>query len=185
MQAEVVASVAVALEAIGIRYMVAESFASNLHGRPRMTHDADIVIDADTASVSDLVRLLDEDFYVSLDAALEAVRSQRQFNAIHFDTGFKVDLIVKKLRPFSDEEIRRRQPGTLANKLVAFATAEDTILTKLEWARMGDSERQYGDAMGIIEVQGTRLDWAYLEKWAAELGLGDLLKRARQGEPFR
>lgn len=150
-----------------------------------MTHDADIVIDADTAAVSELVRLLDEDFYVSLDAALEAVRSQRQFNVIHFDTGFKVDLIVKKLRPFSDEEIRRRQPGTLANRQVAFASAEDTILTKLEWARLGDSERQYGDATGIIEVQGSRLDWTYLEKWAAELGLSDLLKRAEQGEPFR
>jgi hypothetical protein len=184
-QDDVVGRVVDALVELGVPYMVAGSFASNLHGVPRMTQDADIVIDVDEPLVLRLVGLLQKDFYASEDAAREAVRLRRMFNAIHFDTGFKVDLVVKKLRPFSAEELRRRERGRLAGRAVDFATAEDTILTKLEWARLGDSERQYGDAVGIIQIQRDALDWPYLERWATELGLSDLLSRARRGEGFQ
>jgi len=183
-QEEVVARVVDALELTGLAYMVAGSFASSLHGIPRMTQDADIVVDADEPGVLRLVKLLEQDFYVSEDAAREALLLQRMFNAIHLDTGFKVDLVIRKQRPFSVEELRRREAGQLAGRQVAFATAEDTILTKLEWARLGDSERQYQDAVGVIRVQGSRLDWAYLEHWADSLGLRDLLERSRKGESF-
>jgi hypothetical protein len=93
--------------------------------------------------------------------------------------------VVKKARPFSDEELARREGGPLAGRTVAFASAEDTILTKLEWAKLGDSERQFGDAAGIIQIQGARLSWPYLERWADALGLRELLSRARRGEGFR
>ena len=106
------------------------------------------------------------------------------FNLIHLDTGFKIDLVIAKRRPFSVEELRRREPGPLAGRTVDFATAEDTILTKLEWAKLGRSERQYGDALGIIRVQGGRLDWDYLERWANALSVLDLLSRARAGQDF-
>jgi hypothetical protein len=184
-QEEVVGRVVDLLDQVGIPYMVAGSFASNIHGIPRMTQDADLVIDAGERAALQLVRLLEPEFYVSADAAREAVRLRRMFNAIHFDTGFKVDLVVKKQRPFSSEELARREAGLLAGRQVAFATAEDTILTKLEWAEAGDSERQYSDAVGIIQVHAAQVDWAYLERWADSLGVRDLLERARRGERFR
>lgn len=181
----VIGRVVEALVALGIPYMVTGSFASNLHGVPRMTQDADIVIDVDEPLALRLVALLQPDFYATEEAAREAVQLHRMFNAIHFETGFKVDLVVKKPRPFSSEELRRREPGRLGERTVDFATAEDTVLTKLEWAKLGDSERQYGDAVGIIRIQQAALDWVYLERWAAELGVLELLRRAQQGEPFR
>jgi hypothetical protein len=184
-QDEIVGRVITALTEVGVPYMIAGSFASNLHGVPRMTQDADIVIDADKDAVLRLVHLLELDFYVSEEAAIAAVRLRRMFNVIHFDTGFKVDLIVKKDRPFSTEELRRRELGPLAGEQVGFATAEDTILTKLEWARTGDSERQYADAVGLIQVQESRLDWSYLERWASDLGVASLLERARRAGPFQ
>jgi hypothetical protein len=184
-QEEVVARVVAEIEQSGLTYMVAGSFASNLHGIPRMTQDADLVIDGDERAILQLVHLLEPDFYVSDSAALEAVRLRSMFNAIHLGTGFKVDLVVRRQRPFSVEELRRRQPGALAAREVAFATAEDTILTKLEWARLGDSERQYRDAAGIVQVQTGRLDWPYLERWADDLGVRDLLERSRRGDAFR
>src|SRR5262249_14762742 len=146
---------------------------------------ADLVIEADEPTALLVVRSLETEFYVSEDAAREAVRLRRMFNVIHLDTGFKIDLIIKKSRPFSAEELRRREPGTLAGRTVDFATAEDTILSKLEWAKLGDSERQYGDAVGVIEVQGARLDWGYLGRWADALGLAELLSRARRRTSFR
>jgi len=184
-QEEIVARVVRALVEAGLPHMVSGSFASNLHGVPRMTQDADLVVEADEAGALRLVRLLEREFYVSREAARDAVAHRRAFNAIHLETGFKVDLIVKKQRPFSAEELRRRRPWPLAGQQVDFATAEDTILAKLEWARIGDSDRQYGDAVGIVRVQGARLDWTYLEGWAEGLGVRDLLERARRGEAFR
>jgi hypothetical protein len=182
-QEEVVASVIDALERLGVVYMVVGSFASNLHGVPRMTQDADVVIALDESSVVRLVRDLEPNVYVSEDAAREAVRLRRLFNAIHLDTGFKVGLVVKKERPFSDAELGRRIRGELAGRMVSFSSAEDTILTKLEWSRDTDSDRQYADAQGIIQIQSASLDWPYLERWADDLGVRDLLDRARRGEP--
>ncbi|MGH9382065.1 MAG: hypothetical protein ACRD2Z_15835 [Thermoanaerobaculia bacterium] len=184
-QEEVVGRVIEALQQLDVPYMVAGSFASNLHGVPRMTQDADLVVDLEERTARSLVELLEPEFYVSVDVALEAVQQRRLLNAIHLDTGFKIDLVIKKSRPFSAEELDRREPGLLAGQQVAFATAEDTILAKLEWAKLGDSERHYGDAIGIVQVQGQRLDWPYLERWADALGVVDLLGRVRRGEPFR
>lgn len=182
-QEEVVASVIDLLERHGIAYMVAGSFASNFHGVPRMTQDADLVIDAGEDLIVQLVADMAAEFYVSEEAAREAARLRRMFNAIHLASGFKVDLVVKKARPFSDEELRRRRAGRLAGRAVQFASAEDTILTKLEWARMSGSARQYEDACGILQVQAAALDHEYLDRWADALGVRDLLGRARRDEP--
>jgi hypothetical protein len=178
-QEEVVGRVIDALENMGVIYMVAGSFASNFHGIPRMTQDADLVVELDEPGAIRLVRELEQDFYVSEEAAREAVRLRRLFNAIHLATGFKVDLVIKKDRPFSDTELARRTGGHLAGRRVSFASAEDTILAKLEWSRDAASDRQVADAQGIIQIHGARLDWSYLERWADDLGVRDLLERAR------
>jgi hypothetical protein len=90
---------------------------------------------------------------------------------------------VKKDRAFG-AEVLRREPGLLAGRRVDFATAEDPILTKLELAKLGHSERPYHDAVGIIQVQEPRLDWRYLEHWATDLGVASLLEQARRADPF-
>ena len=168
------------LEESGISYMVAGSFASNMHGIPRTTQDADIIIEADAVSLDKFVKRLGEGFYADENAAREALAKRQIFNIIHHETGFKVDLVVRKLRPFSHEEFDRREAFTLLGRTCWFATAEDTILAKLEWSRMGSSERQFEDAAGIAKVQGDNLDIGYLRKWAEELDVTELLERLLQ-----
>lgn len=120
-------------------------------------------------------------FYVSAAAAEEALRLRTLFNAIHLESAFKVDLAIRKDRPYDLERLRRRVPGTIARRPAMFSSPEDTILAKLEWSRaMGGSERQMADASGVVEVQGERLDQAYLDRWAAELGVADLLEELRR-----
>jgi hypothetical protein len=54
------------------------------------------------------------------------------------------------------------------------------VLIKLEWFRKGGevSTQQWRDVQGVLKVQGSRLDRAYLDKWAPEIGVADLLQRA-------
>jgi hypothetical protein len=165
------------LDALGIPYMIAGSVASSFHGRPRTTHDADIVIDPVPEQLDRLVEELSAaGFYVDARTAREALRTRRQFNVIETGTAFKLDLIIRKERPFSREEFQRRQRADLGEATqVAVASAEDTIISKLEWARKGGgSERQIADVRGIMDVKGTELDRRYIERWAKDLGVLEL-----------
>ena len=59
---------------------------------------------------------------------------------------------------------------------VSAISPEDAILSKLEWSKESQSERQFHDALGVAVVQWQRLDKAYLRKWAQELSVADLLE---------
>jgi Nucleotidyl transferase AbiEii toxin, Type IV TA system len=165
-----------ALESQRIPHMVTGSVASSYHGRPRSTHDADIVIDPSREQLDALVRILgDRGFYVDADQARDALFRRLQFNAIETRSAFKIDLIFRKDRPFSHEELGRRQAAELSPGVrVPLASPEDTILSKLEWAnKAGRSEKQIDDAAGVLAAN-PRLDRRYVEKWARELGVFDL-----------
>jgi hypothetical protein len=158
----------------GIPFMVAGSFASTTHGLPRSTQDLDLVIEPPgLAAIHALVRSLPKDqYYVDEDAASDAYARRGMFNVIDQTTGWKIDLIIRKERPFSSLEFSRRTPIVLAGVPVFVATAEDTVVAKLEWSDLaGGSERQRRDIAGILASLGEQLDRAYVEKWVRELGL--------------
>jgi hypothetical protein len=168
------------LDAQGIPYMVAGSLASTYHGDPRTTRDMDLVILASKTEVDRFVEDLDPaQFYVSREAAEEAWRRGGQFEVVDLASGWKTDLILCKDRPFSLSEFERSERGTVFGTEVFVATAEDTILAKLEWALHGESERQLRDVVGILEVSGTSLDRSYIERWAGELGVDELWQRVQ------
>lgn len=169
--------VLVKLDELGIPYMITGSFASNMQGVPRATQDADVIIDPSRKSLQKFIAGLGPDFYASLEAAEDALKRKGVFNVIHFETGFKIDLIIRKSRAFSKEEFSRRQPAIFFGQSRWFATAEDIILAKLEWAKSGESERQFTDALNVAKVRKTDLDWPYLRKWAEDLGIQELLKK--------
>jgi hypothetical protein len=159
--------------------MVAGSFASTYHGIPRTTQDIDLVIDPTRDTLDALLgRLQPESYYVSREAAAEAWNVRGQFNVIDLASGWKIDLVLRKERPFSREEFARRRPARIMGTTVFVASAEDTIVAKLEWARLSDSERQLRDVVGIIEMSGEQLDLSYVERWVEALGLRDLWARA-------
>lgn len=168
-----------ALDQAGVAHMVVGSLASSFHGEPRQTRDIDIVIEANAGGVQRFIGLLDEDaFYADAGAAAEALERRTSFNVIERATGWKVDLIVTRDRAFSVEELRRRLPVSLLGTDTHVATAEDTIIAKLEWATEGASERQLGDVAAIVRTQGSRLDRDYLERWIGPLGLDDAWRKA-------
>lgn len=176
-QEQVLDRVLSALERCGISFMITGSLAGNLHGIPRATQDANVVIEANRPQIERFIADLGTDFYASLDAALDAVSRKEMFNVIHLETGFKIDLIARKSRAFSHEEFSRRRPANVSGQARWFASPEDVILSKLEWSMMGNSERQFLDALNVARVQTGSLDRGYLTRWAVDLGIAELLER--------
>jgi len=163
------------LERLKVPYMITGSLAASHHGRPRATHDADLVIDVDSDQLEALVHDLDAaNFFVDPVGAREALAQRRQFNVIDTAHACKVDLIVRKDRAFSREEFgRRRFVDVGFGRPLAMVTPEDAILSKLEWAKRTDSERQLRDAAGIVEMN-PRLDRRYVARWAEQLDVSEL-----------
>jgi hypothetical protein len=164
------------LERLAIPYMLVGSYASSFHGHFRATYDVDLVIDPGREQLKDLLQAVGDDFYVSEEAAWEALVRRGQFNLIHLATSWKVDLIIRKDRPFSREEFARRREERLGSRRIFTNSPEDTILAKLEWAKESGSERQLEDARGVVAAMGERLDWEYLRLWAKELGVSGPLE---------
>jgi hypothetical protein len=183
--AELVARVVAILDRLGIPYLIGGSLASAAWGTSRTTADADLVVDLPATQIEALARELESEFYVSRGAMLEAVRERRSFNAVHLESPFKIDFFVLGTSAFDREEFARRDLHSLGPSdapRVMLKTPEDTVLRKLEWFRKGGevSEHQWKDVLGVLAVCRGRLDEAYLDRWASELEVADLLKKARQ-----
>lgn len=172
-----------ALEQVGVEYMIVGSLASSVHGLPRATRDADIIVAITPQQVTKLAAMLRPRFYMSEEAALEAIHRGTSFNAIHEETFYQIDLFVMRPTPFHKSQFERREYIEIDPErkiAMPFQSAEDTILSKLDWFRQGHevSERQWQDVMGILRAQRERLDYPYLRHWAATLGIDELLRRA-------
>ncbi len=169
---EVLRKITTALDQAGIAYMLSGSFASAYHGVPRATQDVDLVIEATAAQLEAFVRGLPrESYYADLDAALDSHRGQSLFNVIDLVTGWKIDFIICKSRAFSRMEFGRRQRVDVQGLHIFVASAEDIVIAKLEWAKLGGSQRQIEDVIAILRLRRESLDRSYLEKWVRELGL--------------
>ena len=172
-----------ALSDLGVPYVIGGSLASAVHGVIRATMDTDIVADLHADHAQPLADALSAVFYADVEMIRDAIAHHSSFNLIHLQTMFKVDVFIPKDREFDQLQLSRRTSQVISTdpEEVAFvASAEDTILAKLEWYRMGGemSERQWRDILGVIKVQSENLDQQYLRKWAAQLGVLDLLTKA-------
>lgn len=177
---QVTRQVAKIFEELGIKYLIGGSLASSLHGIPRATQDVDIVADIESNHVESLVEALKAEFYVEADMIREAIGNASSFNVIHLATMFKVDVFVLKPDHISQQEMMRREAYQIsdsAQEQLYVATAEDIILHKLYWYQLGGkiSERQWNDALGVIQVQGDQLDYVYLRQMAQQRGVSKLL----------
>jgi hypothetical protein len=171
------------LERLEIDYLLGGSLASSFLGEPRSTIDIDLALRLEMQRVESLISALEPAFYVDLAAARAAVARHASFNAIHRETMLKVDFFTLADSPFDREQVRRRQrvsPGEDTGRDVAVSSAEDLVLRKLAGYRLGGgvSDRQWRDVLGVVKVQGERIELAYLRRWAGELGLSDLVERA-------
>lgn len=171
------------LEKLGIPYAVGGSLSSSVHGVMRSTLDVDIVADMQIEHVEPLVAALSPMFYADDEMMRDAITHQSSFNLIHYETAFKVDIFIPKARAFDKQQLKRRVASVVAEEpiqSVYVTSPEDIVLSKLEWYRMGGevSDRQWRDILGVVKTKSQQLDLTYLNHWAKELAVDDLLERA-------
>lgn len=173
-----------AFEALGIAYHIGGSVASSSHGVFRTTMDIDLVADVRPEHAQPLADVLQTEFYIEADDIHQAIDAGASFNIIHLNTGQKIDVFTLRKNTYDQAAFMRADLQPLNDdedaRVFFVAAPEDVILNKLRWYRMGGerSERQWLDVQGVLKVQAGLLDEAYLRKWAAEIGVLDLLERA-------
>lgn len=184
---EVLIQVIKVFDRFNIPYMIGGSFASGVYGIPRMTQDADIVADIKLKDIPLLVDAFKGQFYIDNVIIQNAIHTRSSFNIIHLESMFKIDIFIPGRNLFTESKFKRRRQEQLVEEIgdkVYITSPEDIILTKLDWFRKGGeiSDRQYRDVLGVIKVQSERggLDWDYLNFWAKELGVDDLLERVKR-----
>jgi hypothetical protein len=174
--------VSAALNKLGIRHYVGGSVASSFHGASRSTMDVDVVAEMTDSAVSGFLQCFGADFYVSEAAIRDAIRRKSCFNLIHLPTSFKVDVFVSRQRPFDVTAMNRATVERLGDSQmleIRMATAEDAIISKLEWYRKTNetSERQWDDVTRLLKLLGDAVDTEYLNESAESVGVQDLLER--------
>lgn len=176
------APVSAALTRLGIRHYVGGSVASSFHGATRSTMDVDLVADMRDSHVTEFLTCFDTDFYLSEVAVRDAIRRKSCFNLIHLPTSFKVDVFVSRQRPFDVSAMNRatiEHLGDSRTLAIHVATAEDAIVSKLEWYRKTNetSDRQWDDVTRLLRLLGDAADIQYLKSTAGSVGVDDLLDR--------
>ena len=167
------------LEGAGFAYMVTGSVAVSFYAQPRMTRDVDLVVELQPSDAERLVDLFGEEFSCDADRIRDAIARKSIFNLIHTAAVVKVDFIVRKDGAYREEEFRRRRSADIDDVRMWVVSAEDLILSKLDWARSSRSELQLRDVRNVITSQPS-LDWPYVDAQAEGLGLLDLLSEARR-----
>ncbi len=164
------------LEGSGIGYMLVGSMAGNYWGVPRSTHDIDFVIDYEAEHVSKLVAAFEDDFFIQEISVESGLRPPHQFNALDNRSALKVDFFRVAGDEYEFERFRRRRRIALFDQPAWIAAPEDVLLHKLRWHQISPTDRQLTDARGIFLVSQDDLDRDYMDHWAEQIGVTELLQ---------
>lgn len=167
------------LESLQVRYFITGGAAAILYGEPRTTRDLDLVVAIQPPQLDAAIAALEEsDFYV---AGIEDVRSGQRnvLQIVHQATIARADLILARDTPFNRAQLQRRQAIPLeGGRQLYYASPEDVVLSKLQWQRESQSEKQWRDILGILKVQSEAIDGDYLQDWATRLNVRGELQQA-------
>jgi len=172
-----------ALDRAAVPFMIVGSLASNFHGIPRATRDADFLIRVGSASIADLAAALPDGLRLEPQAAFETVTGTTRYLITLRQSPFVCELFVCGDDPHDTARFARRQRVRALDRDVFMATAEDMIVTKLRWASLANRGKDRDDVRNIIAVRGHELDWTYIERWCATHYTLELLADIRHSIP--
>lgn len=165
------------LEGADFKYALVGSIAAMSYGEPRATLDIDLVVAMGTSDLQGLETLFPApDFYLSLEAATEAVRSRAQFNVIHPVSGMKAGLFVVG-DAVEESQIRRRLRRAILPGVDAWCSPpEELIVKKLSYFQQGASDKHLRDIASMLRISPEEIDLERVRKMAGE-ALAPILDR--------
>jgi hypothetical protein len=182
---EAVVAVLGALEVAGLPYMIVGSLASNFHGIPRSTRDADFVIEAVAGGLQRLGDALPAGLTLHGQGSFDPVTGTIRYLIELVNSPFVCELFVRGDDPHDQERFKRRLRVRILDRVGFVATAEDMIVTKLRWVKEVNRPKDRDDIRNILAVRDSDLDWEYLRRWSAEHGTHALLENIRRSIPRR
>ncbi|MCC5946578.1 MAG: nucleotidyl transferase AbiEii/AbiGii toxin family protein [Bernardetiaceae bacterium] len=157
------------LETQDIAYMLSGSLAMGFYTIQRTTRDLDIVIDLQEKHLSVFFEAFSKGYYCPKDSIKIEIARKGMFNLIDFQTGVKIDFMVKKNSPYRNTEFQRRRREELEGFALWVVSLEDLILSKIIWIQELKSERQIEDINNLL--RNPDVDKHYLNFWIKDMGL--------------
>ena len=151
------------LEKADILYMVSGSIALNTYAVPRMTRDIDIVIELQKNDIDRFCKIFETGFYIDPLTVQEEVKRRGMFNVIDFETGYKIDFIVRKNSTYRQLEFSRRISTNAYGFDVWIVSIEDLIISKIAWIQELQSDRQIDDIKNLL--LNPIVDKTYIQHW--------------------
>jgi len=180
-QSEIFEHVVGVLDRLGIPYMIVGSIASTVYGKPRLTHDVDVVVDLKTDKIAQLIANFDETWSIDEQMIRRAVEAKFHFNVIHKPSGNKIDFFILQDSSYDQQQFARRTKQEFdENRFAFFARVEDVIIRKMDYYMEGGSTRHLEDIRGILETYEGEIDDDYITRWATERGTSEIWEQLRR-----
>ena len=157
------------LEIKNISYMLSGSIALNEYAVPRMTMDIDFVIELHKENLNDFLSIFDKNYYLNKNVAREETKKRGMFNIIDFETGLKIDFILRKDTEYRKHEFQRRKKTKIQDYSVWIVSPEDLTISKFEWIQQLKSEKQILDIKNLLA--NPEIDKKYIKNWCNKLNL--------------
>ncbi|MHB1422376.1 MAG: nucleotidyltransferase [Gemmataceae bacterium] len=182
-QQEAIRAVIDALDTLAIPYMVVGSYSSTFYGIPRLTQDADMVVEFGSVSASRLASQLGPSFRLDPQMSFETTTLTQRHVLEVVGIPFTIELFHLSDDPHDRERFRRRLRVTMMGRELSIPTVEDVVITKLRWALHAGRSKDKEDVRDVIAVQGEKIDWSYVHNWCAQHGTRALLDEIRESIP--
>jgi hypothetical protein len=176
---EAILAVVKGLKNAGIDYMLVGGHVAVTYGVPRLTKDADFVVELGQASISELGKRLLPGIVLDSQASFESATGTTFYRLKTRDGSYVIEIFLLSDDPHDKERFARRRPVKVLGEFMDLPTPEDLIVTKLRWAKRAMREKDVGDARFLIATRTATLDWPHIERWADRHGTRELLDKIR------
>ena len=155
------------LDEKGINYMLTGSIALNHYTLPRMTLDIDMVVELREKNLADFLLILGSNYYFNKETIKLEIARCGMFNVIDYETGFKIDFIIRKDSEYKKLEFSRRIRSINSDFDVWIVSPEDLVIAKIEWIQQLQSDKQIQDIQNLLFIPG--IDKDYIKNWCKRL----------------